>query len=144
MAAARLMLGAGIGILRTQPAPDERAFERLRRQAGALGVEWPRTRSYAEFVRALDPALPAQAALLQEATGVGRGAGYTAFDGTPPPDTKHFAVAADYAHATAPLRRLQDRYVTECCLAASAGAAPPDWVRTALPELPKAMAAGDR
>ena len=62
------------------------------------------------------------AALAHEATGVGRGAGYTALDGTPPAESEHFAVAAAYAHATAPLRRLQDRYVSECCLAACAGA----------------------
>jgi len=76
---------------------------------------------------------------MQEATGVGRGAGYTAFDGAPPAEPEHFAIAASYAHATAPLRRLQDRYVSECCLAACAGAAPPDWVRAGLPALPDLM-----
>ena len=44
-----------------------------------------------------------------------------AFDGAPPAEREHFAIAAPYAHATAPLRRLQDRYVSECCLAASRG-----------------------
>ena len=81
---------------------------------------------------------------MHEATRVGRGAGYTAFDGAPPADATHFAVAAPYAHATAPLRRLQDRYVSECCLAAFAGASPPDWVRAGLEALPAAMAAGGR
>jgi exoribonuclease R len=81
--------------------------------------------------------------LLHEATGVGRAAGYTAFDGAPPADAAHWAVAASYAHATAPLRRLQDRYVSECCLAASAGTPVPDWVRAGLVDLPEAMAAGD-
>ena len=42
---------------------------------------------------------------------VARGAGYTAFDGEAPAETEHFAIAGAYAHATAPLRRLQDRYV---------------------------------
>jgi exoribonuclease R len=143
MAAAALMLRAGTGILRTQPKPDDRALARLRRQAGALGVDWPATTPYAEWVRGLDPARPAHAALMHEATGVGRGAGYTAFDGAPPADATHFAIAAPYAHATAPLRRLQDRFVSECCLAACAGAAVPDWVRAALPGLPAAMAAAD-
>jgi exoribonuclease R len=144
MAAAHLMLDAGIGILRTQPTPDEGSFERLRRQARALGVDWPHTQPYAELIRSLDPHLPAHAALLQEATGIGRGAGYTAFDGEPPAETGHFAIAADYAHATAPLRRLQDRYVSECCLAACAGTAVPDWVRAALPALPQVMAEAGR
>jgi hypothetical protein len=42
MAAARLMLDAGTGILRGQPPPDERSLARLRRQARALGIDWPR------------------------------------------------------------------------------------------------------
>lgn len=142
MAAARLMLEAGIGILRTQPAPDERALRRFRHQVAALGVSWPDGTSYPELIRLLDPELPAHAALLHEATGVGRGAGYTAFDGEPPAEHGHFSIAADYAHATAPLRRLQDRYVSECCLAACAGDPPPDWVRAGLAALPEAMAAG--
>jgi exoribonuclease R len=144
MAAADLMLRAGVGILRTQPPPSERALARLRRAAQALGVPWPDGVPYAEFVRGLDASVPAHAAVLNEASGIGAGAGYTAFDGAPPDDPVHFAVAAPYAHATAPLRRLQDRFVTECCLAACAGTAPPDWVRAALPGLPAAMAAGSR
>lgn len=142
MAAARLMLDAGVGILRTQPAPEERALRRFRLQAAALGVAWPEEVSYPELIRSLDPDRPAHAALLHEATGVGRGAGYTAFDGEPPAEHGHFSIAADYAHATAPLRRLQDRYVSECCLAACAGRPPPDWVRAGLAALPEAMAAG--
>src|SRR4051812_26085267 len=144
MAAAALMLRAGCGILRTQPAPSEHALERLRRQAAALGVDWAPAVSYAELVHGLDPARPAHAALLHEATGIGRGAGYTAFDGAPPADHEHFAIAAPYAHATAPLRRLQDRYVAECCLAACAGTPPPGWVRAALPALPAAMTEAQR
>jgi exoribonuclease R len=143
MAAAALMLRAGTGILRTQPPPDERSLKRLRRQATALRVDWPEAMTYPEFIRSLDPTIPAHAALMQEATGVGRGAGYTAFDGKPPEEHRHFAIAADYAHATAPLRRLQDRYVSECCLAAAAGRPVPDWVRAGLAALPAAMAAGD-
>jgi exoribonuclease R len=146
MAAARLMLDAGAGILRTQPPPDERSLARLRRQAGALGAPWPEDVSYPEFVRALDPAVPAHAAVMREAAGAGRGAGYTAFDGTAPAgdEAAHFAIAAPYAHATAPLRRLQDRFVSECCLAACAGTPVPEWVRAGLDALPAAMAAGAR
>jgi exoribonuclease R len=80
---------------------------------------------------------------MQEAAGLGRGAGYTAFDGEPPAGAEHFAIAAAYAHATAPLRRLQDRFVSECCLAACAGTPVPGWVRAGLPALPAAMAAAD-
>jgi exoribonuclease R len=144
MAAAALMLRAGWGILRTQPPPDERSLARLRRQAAALGIDWPGATSYAEFIRGLDPNHPSHAALMHEATRIGHGAGYTAFDGARPAIAEHFAVAAPYAHATAPLRRLQDRYVSECCLAARAGTTPPDWVRAGLAALPAAMSAGQR
>jgi exoribonuclease R len=95
-------------------------------------------------VRRLDPATSAHAALMHEAAGVGRGAGYTVFDGESPAGAEHFAIAAAYAHATAPLRRLQDRFVSECCLAACAQAPVPDWVRAGLAALPGAMAAGGR
>jgi exoribonuclease R len=142
MAAAALMLRGGTGILRTQAEPSPRALARLRHQAGALGLAFPPAMSYAEFVRGLDPAVPAHAAAMHEAAEVGWAAGYTAFDGAPPAGARHFAVAAEYAHATAPLRRLQDRYVAECCLAACAGTPVPDWVRAALPDLPAAMTAG--
>jgi len=142
MAAAALMLRAGTGILRTQAQPNPRALARLRHQADALGLAFPAAMSYAEFVRGLDPTVAAHAAAMHEATAVGWAAGYTAFDGERPADAGHFAVAAEYAHATAPLRRLQDRYVAECCLAACAGTPVPDWVRAALPGLPAAMTAG--
>ena len=50
------------------------------------------------------------------------------------------AVGAPYAHVTAPLRRLVDRFGLVICEAHSAGVAVPDWARAALPELPKEMA----
>ncbi|HEX8120066.1 MAG TPA: RNB domain-containing ribonuclease [Solirubrobacteraceae bacterium] len=142
MAAAKLMLDARVGILRTQPRPDPKALARLRLQAAGFGVAW--REPYAEFIRSLDPSIPAHAALMHEATGVGRGAGYTAFDGEVPAEPEHFAIAAPYAHATAPLRRLQDRYVLECCLAICAGDPIPAHVRAALPRLPEEMKAADR
>ena len=144
MAAARLMLELGVGILRTQPAPEEKALAAFALQARALGVPWPDGVTYPAFIRGLDATVPVHAFLLREATGVGRGAGYTAFDGEPPAAAHHFAIAAPYAHATAPLRRLQDRYVSECCLAACAGTPVPDWVRAGLAALPETMAAADR
>jgi exoribonuclease R len=53
-------------------------------------------------------------------------------------------VAAPYAHVTAPLRRLADRYATEVCLALHEGREVPEWVRAALPKLPEVMAVTDR
>ena len=83
-------------------------------------MPWPAELSYPEFVRTLDPTKANHAAVMHEASRVAHGAGYTAFDGTPPADAAHWAVAAPYAHATAPLRRLQDRYVSACCLGETA------------------------
>lgn len=143
MAAAGIMLEAGVGILRTLPPPDEGAIDMLRRSAHALDVQWPKSLTYQAFVRNLDPATDTGATLLELSTRLLRGAGYTAFDGKPPDQLEHSAVAAPYAHATAPLRRLVDRYVGELCGAVCAGSAVPDWVRAALPTLPAVMAASD-
>jgi exoribonuclease R len=143
MAAAGIMLEAEVGILRTLPAPDHGAIDMLRRSAHALDVAWPKSLTYQAFVRDLDPATDTGAALLELSTRLLRGAGYTAFDGTPPDDHEHAAVAAPYAHTTAPLRRLVDRYVGELCAAVCAGAEVPAWVREALPTLPAVMAASD-
>jgi len=144
MCAARLMIDARVGVLRTLPAADPRDVDRLRRSAAALAVPWPEGASHGEFIRDLDASKPAEAALLTEATTLLRGAAYVAFDGTVPDDVEHAAIAAPYAHATAPLRRLVDRFVGEVCVAVCAGDEVPGWVRDALPLLPQLMAGGDR
>jgi hypothetical protein len=148
IAAAHLMREAGVGILRTLPEADPRDLARLHRTARALGIDWADSVPYARLVPTLVSRVPEHAAFLNEATTLFRGAGYVAFgmpgpDGAPvppPENTRHAAIAADYAHVTAPLRRLVDRYATEVCLAVSAGTAVPRWVLDALPHLPAVMA----
>ena len=145
MAAADLMLACGTGVLRTLPAAPDGAVGRLRRTAHALHIDWPHHVSYAALVRSLDPGLPHHAAFLQECTTLLRGAGYTVFrDGVLPAITTHAAVAAPYAHCTAPLRRLVDRYASEICLAAVAGETVPEWVLAAFDALPREMSEGGR
>ena len=144
IAAAGLMLEGKVGLLRTLPPPDRESVASLRRSALALGVAWPKGTSYGDVISGLDPAVPAAAALLTLATRLLRGAAYTAFDGDVPEQPLHSAVAAPYAHCTAPLRRLADRYVSEVCIALCAGTPVPDWVRVALPALPDEMAAADK
>lgn len=144
MEAAKIMLAGGVGLLRTVPEASGKAVAALRRSAAALGVAWPEEMPYAEWVRGLDPTAPAHAALLTQATGVMRGAGYAAFDGAPPEHARHAAIAAPYAHVTAPLRRLADRYALEVCVALSSGTEIPAWARARLPELPTTMSAADR
>ena len=140
MAAAHLMLEHGVGLLRTLPEPPSRAIGRLRRSARALGIEWPGSRSYPGFIRSLDPANPRHVAMLVSCTSVLRGAGYAAFEGDPPPQPMHSALASTYTHVTAPLRRLVDRYTGELCVAICAGEPVPQWVLDALPGLPRTMA----
>ncbi|WP_326639244.1 RNB domain-containing ribonuclease [Streptosporangium sp. NBC_01755] len=139
MAAASMMLDAEIGLLRVlPPAPAERVAQ-VRRVAAALGVPWPEGAGYGDVVHALDPKIPEQAAFLQESTVLLRGAGYVAFNGEPPSQAAHAAVGAPYAHVTAPLRRLIDRYATEICLAIAAGEPVPQDVQEAMGELPEIM-----
>lgn len=144
MAAAEMMLEAGIGILRTLPAPDTSVLRRFHHQARALGVEWPQDTRYGDFLRSLDRTDPRHLALIHEATALFRGAGYTPFDGRRPLETGHAAVASTYAHVTAPLRRLVDRFGLVVCEALSRGREVPDWARAALPDLPATMAETDR
>jgi exoribonuclease R len=144
MAAAAMMIEGGVGILRTMPEPEHKAMGRLRRAARGLGIDWPEDQPYGEFLRCLDRTNPRHLALIHEATSLFRGAGYTAFDGAAPEQATHAAVAAAYAHVTAPLRRLVDRFGLVVCDALSRGEDVPDWVREALPTLPEAMAASDR
>ena len=144
MAAAHLMLEHGVGLLRTLPEPPSRAIGRLRRSARALGIEWPGSRSYPDFIRSLDPANPRHVAMLVSCTSVLRGAGYAAFEGDPPPQPMHSALASTYTHVTAPLRRLVDRYAGEICVALCAGTDVPDWVVAAMGELPDTMTESGR
>lgn len=144
MAAADIMLGGGVGLLRTMPAPEHGTLARFHRQAAALGARWDAATPYGEFLRSLDPSQPRHLALLHESATLFRGAGYTPFDGAPPEQVEQAAVAAPYAHVTAPLRRLVDRFGLVVCHAMCTGAEVPEWVREALPTLPAAMSDSDR
>ena len=140
MAAAGLMIGAKVGILRTMPDPEPWAINRFRKQTIALGRPWPENQNYCEYLRALDTSEPKQLAIMHAAGALFRGAGYTAFDGSVPVGLVQAAVGTSYSHATAPLRRLVDRFVLVTCEAIAAGRDIPSWAREALPELPGLMA----
>ncbi len=144
MAAAHLMLTGRVGILRTLPPADRRDLRRLRSTAKALHVAWPAHVEYPEFVRGLDPGRPDHAAMINACATLFRGAGYRAFDGEVPAHPEHAALAIDYAHVTAPLRRLGDRYAGEVCLARSAAEPVPDWALGALPALPEELQRADQ
>jgi exoribonuclease R len=144
MAAASLMVYARVGVLRTLPPADPRDVQRLHRTARALGIEWPAEQLYPDFIRTLDPSLPTHAAMVVACTRLLRGAGYVAFNGELPEQAQHSALASEYAHVTAPLRRLADRYAGEVCVALCAGSEVPEWVVAAMHELPDTMTGSGR
>ena len=122
MAAAQIMLAAGVGLLRTLPAAGAVGASP---SSGAPPASWaspgPTASTVAEVLAGLPLDTPHALALRRAATTLLRGAGYAAFDeaaGTAPPaDPGHGGIGAPYAHVTAPLRRLVDRFGTEVCLA---------------------------
>ena len=139
MAAAHLMIEGRTGLLRTLPPADPRDVRRLRRTAKALRIDWPDAMDYPEFIRSLDPTKPSHAAMVVACTRLLRGSGYVGFHGEVPEQPRHAALAAEYAHCTAPLRRLVDRYAGEICVALSAGTDVPAWVLEKLDEVPDTM-----
>jgi len=142
IAVADALLAARTGLFRVMAEPTEAAVRRLRQTARAFGLTWPATQSLAEFQRSLSTAEPRAAAFLLAVRRAGGGASYAPYrpDATP----WHAAMAATYAHATAPLRRLADRYVVEAMLAIANGRAVPDEVTAAFADLPAAMAKGEQ
>ncbi len=142
LAVASAMQAAGVGLFRVMDAPDDRAVRRLRQTARAFALDWPTDVPLEQFARHLHSDDPAQAAFLLAARRAGGGAEYRLFE--PGVVPWHAAMAATYAHATAPLRRLADRYVVEAALALAEARPVPDHVAAALPRLPDAMAKADR
>lgn len=142
LAVAEALYRAGTGLFRVMPDVDERRHRRLRHSARAFGLEWPADMPLDAFERSLPRDDPRTSAFLMAVRRAAGGASYAPFD----PDERpwHSAVAALYAQATAPLRRLQDRYVIEAALAVSAGQPVPDEVSAAFEVLPEAMARTDQ
>jgi exoribonuclease R len=125
------------------PPPDEIVVKHLRRLAKGLGIDWPKDASYGDVVRSIDRGDVRGVVFLRNAVRALRGAGYTAFDGAPPEISEQSAVAAPYAHVTAPLRRLADRVANEVVLSLCAGMPVPEWARAELPGLPEVMASAN-
>ncbi len=121
LAVAGALLAAGTGLYRVMAHPDEGAVGRLRHTARHFGLDWPAGQSLADFQRSLRTDDPRSAAFLIAVRRAGGGASYQVHaDGVTP---WHSAMAATYAHATAPLRRLADRYVVEASLSIARGEA---------------------
>ena len=144
MAAAQLMLGAGIGLLRTLPPSEDSDRAAFLRTAQALGVQVADGATASQVLADLDPELATSIALMRDATRLLRGAAYESFDGAAPQQPVHAGVGGPYAHVTAPLRRLADRFGTEVCLAICEKRPVAAWAREALPSLGEIMRDSDR
>ncbi|MGV2495383.1 ribonuclease catalytic domain-containing protein [Pelagerythrobacter aerophilus] len=138
LSVARLFQDHRTGLFRVMEEPDAEAVTQLRQQAAALELAWPQDEDLQAFERRLDPQDWPQAAMMMAIRRAGNGAGYAAFDPAAPP--WHAAIAAPYAHTTAPLRRLADRYVVEAALALANDRPLPDHVTQAFAALPPVMA----
>jgi exoribonuclease R len=129
------------GLFRVMPEPDDWAVRRLRHSARALGVDWPKEMSLEDRQRNLDPNDPKQAAFMLAIRRAGTHATYAPYrEGERP---WHSAMRATYVHATAPLRRLADRYVIEAAWAVANGHSVPDSVTAAFQRLPDVMNRAD-
>jgi exoribonuclease R len=132
------------------PPIDNRRIGRLRHTARAFGLDWPKETSLGDFERSLIPGDPRKSAFQLATRRASGGASYIPFsefqsddgprdggikDGTP----WHAALAATYVHATAPLRRHDDRYVVEAALAVANGREVPDEIDAAFTGLPAVM-----
>jgi exoribonuclease R len=137
LAVADALYSHGTGLFRVMPEPDDWAIRRLRHSAKALGVDWPKEVSLEERQKDLDPNDPKQAAFMLAIRRAGSHASYAPFEAGERP--WHSAMRATYVHATAPLRRLADRYVTEAALAVANNRAVPDLVGAAFQRLPDVM-----
>jgi exoribonuclease R len=141
MAIADALLAARTGLFREMPPPDEHALQRLRNTARALRLEWPENATLAQFERTIDPTTIAGAAFQLAVRRAGGGAHYATFVAGHTP--WHAALGATYTHATAPMRRLADRYVLEAVLAVANGREVPAGCAAAFARLPQVMDAAD-
>ncbi len=141
LAIADALLAAKTGLFRVMAAPDARAISRLRHTAPAFGLNWSDTMELSEYEKQLDPADPRAAAFMLAIRRAGTGASYEPYrEGVIP---WHTAMAATYAHGTAPLRRLADRYVVRAALAVANGQPVALAVSEAFARLPAVMARAD-
>jgi exoribonuclease R len=137
LAVADALHSGSTGLFRVMAEPDEHAVLRLRHTARAFGIEWSGDVGLVEFERSLNAKDPKHAAMLMAIRRAGGRASYVPFSSKERP--WHSAVAATYTHATAPLRRLADRYVVMAALAVANGKPVPDQITAAFNNLPEVM-----
>jgi VacB/RNase II family 3'-5' exoribonuclease len=125
------------GLFRVMGEPPEWMVKRLRHTAKALGLHWSHEASLKDFERTLDSSHPRHVAFQAAVRRAGPKASYAPYQDQVVP--WHSAMAATYAHATAPLRRLADRYVIEATVRVANGMTVPDELNAIFQRLPAVM-----
>lgn len=137
---AELFLRHQTGLFRSMAEPEERAIKRLRFESHALAINWARKESINNLMRRLDPRKVNDKRFLMTVRRAGGRATYTPYCAEPLP--RHFAIGAPYVHATAPMRRLADRYVLELAFRLANNLPVTEELSTAITNLPTTMEKG--
>ena len=137
MAVADRLFAARTGLFRTMQGVDDAQLRRLHHIARAFGLDWPERSPLSEYIRTLPADDPRAGAFQLAVRRAGGSARYEPYrEGVVP---WHAAVAATYCHATAPLRRLGDRYVIGAARTLAAGRPVPQPLVDAFEQLPAAI-----
>ncbi|MFN7892102.1 MAG: RNB domain-containing ribonuclease [Pirellula sp.] len=137
IALGELLRNAEVGLFRTMDTPNENAIRQLRRSAHAFGIEWDLAESLYDLQRRLDPNNTSHQRFLLETRRSGGRASYEIFSSKKKP--WHSAIAATYVHATAPMRRLADRYVLDLALLIANRKTVPESLIEVISLLPESM-----
>jgi exoribonuclease R len=137
IALGELLRNAEVGLFRTMDTPNENAIRQLRRSAHAFGIEWHLAESLYDLQRRLDPNNTSHQRFLLETRRSGGRASYEIFSSKKKP--WHSAIAATYVHATAPMRRLADRYVLDLALLIANRKTVPESLIEVISLLPESM-----
>lgn len=137
LALGRLCKDAGVGLFRVMDEPNPQAIELLRRSASVLGIQWESGESLRDVQRRMDPNNATHQRFLLEARRSGGRASYAAYSADKSP--WHAAIGGVYVHATAPMRRLADRYVLDLSYQIANGQSVEQGMLAKIGELPTVM-----
>jgi len=137
MAIGSLFRDSHTGLFRVMDDPEPRALAMLRRVAHALAIPWSSAETLRDLQQRMDPTNRVHQQFLIDARRAGGRASYAVYSATKMP--WHSAIAATYAHATAPMRRLADRYVLDLACLLANGESVPQSLNDKIAQLPRVM-----
>ena len=137
MAIGTLLQNAKMGLFRIMDDPATQKIESLRRVAHALGIAWLPSESLRNLQRRMDPQNFSHQRFLLDARRAGGRARYAVYNSERP--AWHSAIGATYVHATAPMRRLADRYVLDIAFLIAKGHTVPQVLKDKIASLPAVM-----